>query len=205
MSASQCQSTSDDLLPLTDQFFYKLSELCLRPLRYMNVTPNYITSLSLLFGLLGVYCLCTGRILYMNVFWVIAYLFDCTDGCYARVYKMTSQGGDYYDHFKDQIVALLMGIIVVQRYWILFSWTTWLIIGLLFIIVYVVACTYLCCVACYKRSEHNTYQYLSGVCGDNPYQTIQYLKWFSPTNTFLLALGFINVLEYIKNSKVRRP
>lgn len=195
-SPSSCQSTSDDLLPVTDRAVYALSASLLQPLHYFNVTPNYITSLSLLFALIAMYSLCTGRILAFNVCMVVSYVFDSVDGCYARVYNMTSQGGDYYDHGKDQVVALLLPIIVIQRYWKLFSWTTWLVLGFCLIIIYMIACTYLCCVACYKRSKHNTYQYLSGICGDDPYTTIQCTKWFSPTNIFILCMVFINILEY---------
>jgi len=73
-------------------------------LKKLNMTPNGITTLSLIFGMLAVVFLAVGRVWLAVISYAISYFFDNVDGYYARRYKMCSQGGDMYDHIKDWIV-----------------------------------------------------------------------------------------------------
>ena len=82
-----------------------------------NMTPNGITTLSLIFGLLAVVCLILGKVWLMVIFYVMSYFFDCCDGFYARRYDMCSQGGDMYDHIKDVTVfGLLLTVFFFRNY-----------------------------------------------------------------------------------------
>lgn len=78
--------------------------------RKMNFTPNMITSISTLFGLLSIYSLYKDKFALAGVLYFISYYFDCLDGYYARKYDMVSKLGDYYDHIKD--IAIFSGIII---------------------------------------------------------------------------------------------
>ena len=67
----------------------------------LGLTPNMITTISLLFGL------ATARLLYLHwyylacLFWTVSYFFDCLDGHVARKYNQVTVFGDYYDHASD--------------------------------------------------------------------------------------------------------
>lgn len=70
-------------------------------------TPNLLTTVSLIAGLMSIWFLYTNQIFIALIFLWISYFYDCMDGHYARKYKMISQAGDWYDHVKDFIVTLL--------------------------------------------------------------------------------------------------
>jgi phosphatidylglycerophosphate synthase len=73
----------------------------------INFTPNGITTLSFLFGLLTIYMYLDRRYILSALSLLISYFFDCMDGNYARTYKMTSKFGDIYDHLTDIIIGVL--------------------------------------------------------------------------------------------------
>ena len=91
-----------------DNFVYDIVEI-LDPIFYrLNFTPNIITTLSLLTGLLSGYYFYKNNYICIPL-WIISYILDCSDGYFARKYKMTSKFGDYYDHISDfiKITAIL--------------------------------------------------------------------------------------------------
>ncbi len=99
--------------PIDNIFIYICEKIS--PIFYeLNMTPNQITTLSLIFGILSMYCLYNDRLESAFIFYLIQYLFDCLDGYYARKYNMQSKFGDYYDHFKDWFVAI--GIFIILLY-----------------------------------------------------------------------------------------
>jgi phosphatidylglycerophosphate synthase len=67
----------------------------------LNLTPNHITTLSLIFGILSAQELYKNNRILSVIYILIAYYYDCMDGYYARKYKMVTTFGDYYDHFSD--------------------------------------------------------------------------------------------------------
>ena len=74
----------------------------LSPLFYhFGLTPNSITSLSLLCGIYSAFLLFKKSYFLSILFYLISYIFDCLDGYNARKYKMMSKFGDYYDHISD--------------------------------------------------------------------------------------------------------
>lgn len=82
-----------------------------RPLR---LTPNMITTFSLLFGLASAIMFHHEYYASSAAFFITAYILDCADGNYARMYDMETVFGDYYDHFSDifKVLALSVAIIV---------------------------------------------------------------------------------------------
>jgi phosphatidylglycerophosphate synthase len=74
----------------------------------MHFTPNQITVIGTIFGLLAGYYIWKNKpILAVSMLW-ISYFFDCLDGYYARKYDMCSKFGDYFDHVRDVIVNILI-------------------------------------------------------------------------------------------------
>ena len=66
----------------------------------LNFTPNMITTLSLICGILSAYCLYINSYLCI-FFYLFAYILDMSDGYFARKHKMVTRFGDYYDHISD--------------------------------------------------------------------------------------------------------
>ena len=89
----------------------------------IHLTPNHITTLSLIFGLLSVFFLYKSlhddnykvSLSLFAVFYLFSYVLDCVDGYYARKYDMVTQFGDYYDHFKDNVILLLVIAIIYTK------------------------------------------------------------------------------------------
>ena len=75
-----------------------------------GLTPNNITTISILFGILSAYCIYKKYNFLAAGLLLISYYFDCVDGKLARKYKMVSKFGDYYDHFGDLFKIILIGI-----------------------------------------------------------------------------------------------
>jgi len=85
-----------------------LNTYVFKPLGF--VTPNIITSLSLITGLASLYCFYKQLPILFAVLFLISYILDCADGNYARRYHMVTRFGDYYDHGSDmfKLVGLLV-------------------------------------------------------------------------------------------------
>jgi archaetidylinositol phosphate synthase len=81
------------------------------------LTPNHITTLSMIGGFIAIWGLYTHQPWIFAVGYIIAYVLDSLDGFVARKYNMVTQFGDYYDHVKDAIihVILFIGMIHLAR------------------------------------------------------------------------------------------
>jgi len=77
----------------------------------INFTPNHITTLSLIFGLITLYLLWKKNSILAGLSYFISYFFDCQDGNYARTYKMYSEFGSLYDHISDAVI--IIGLILI--------------------------------------------------------------------------------------------
>ena len=75
---------------------------------YKNVSPNLITTVSLLIGLISSYYLYYDKYLTAGLLFFLAYYVDCMDGKVARKYNKETLFGDFYDHFSDvfKVVAV---------------------------------------------------------------------------------------------------
>jgi phosphatidylglycerophosphate synthase len=79
----------------------------------LGLTPNHITTLSLLFGFLTAYFVQTNNKIIAVICLLISYYYDCMDGALARKYKLYSSFGDLYDHASD---IFKFGVIVYTMY-----------------------------------------------------------------------------------------
>jgi phosphatidylglycerophosphate synthase len=93
-----------------DNLVYVVVEF-LAPYCYMlKMTPNFITTLSIISGLISASCIFTYNFGLSAIFYSMAYIFDCLDGYVARKYNMVTKFGDIYDHFGDIIKVILLVI-----------------------------------------------------------------------------------------------
>ena len=92
----------------------RLARLMVGPLRQSPITPNAITTSTIVFGLLGAWLLARGgaAVHLGAALAMIAFLLDHADGELARLTGRTSTFGHYYDLFADALVmsALFIGI-----------------------------------------------------------------------------------------------
>ena len=100
-----------------DNVIIKICEKTAPLFRCMNLSPNGLTTLSVIFGLLSFKSIMFhDNFKLASLLLLVAYYFDCLDGYYARKYKMETYIGDYYDHFSDIIkIALILFAIYYKR------------------------------------------------------------------------------------------
>jgi phosphatidylglycerophosphate synthase len=93
--------------PWDAQIAYKL----IYPLRNTFVTPNYLTSLRLLFGVFAAVFFALGEYKYSNIgafFFVLSNFLDHADGELARLKNQMSSKGHIYDLISDALVNILL-------------------------------------------------------------------------------------------------
>jgi phosphatidylglycerophosphate synthase len=93
-----------------DNLVYVLVEFLAPYCHMLKMTPNFITTLSIISGLSSAYFIFTYKFGLSAIFYTFAYIFDCLDGYVARKYNMVTKFGDMYDHFGD-IIKVIMIII----------------------------------------------------------------------------------------------
>ena len=88
----------------------------LNPLfKKLNFTPNGITTLSVIFKLITLYSFYYNKYYISAISLLLAYLFDCCDGSYARKYNMESVFGDLYDHINDLLFGLTLFFLIIFK------------------------------------------------------------------------------------------
>ena len=82
--------------------FVKLAE----PIAHkLNLTPNMITTFSVICSIIACYLLYLHYFIFSILFYIFSYFFDCLDGYYARKHNMVTNFGDMYDHISDILAA----------------------------------------------------------------------------------------------------
>lgn len=91
-----------------DIYMFKFINMHLDMYYKLGFTPNMVTTLSIIFGLLAAYEIIYGNFIFAAFLVLVSYYLDCVDGKLARKYNMVSQLGDYYDHFGDLFKYILI-------------------------------------------------------------------------------------------------
>ena len=141
----------------------------------IGITPNGITTLSLVFGISSSYMVYQQDFFGGSITYIVAYTFDCLDGYNARKYKQTSKFGDYYDHFSDifKFYLMIYSLYLVDST-ILLWFTPPLIIG-----AWLMSSFLGCQEVYYNKRDESTF--LGGLIFSSQMtqpDSIQYLKWF---------------------------
>ena len=95
-----------------DIIIYKIIDTQLYTLYIYNVTPNMLTTLSLISWIISAYYFYNDNFTLAVLFYFLSYYFDCADGKMARKYNMVTQFGDYYDHINDALKTIIFIIIM---------------------------------------------------------------------------------------------
>jgi phosphatidylglycerophosphate synthase len=94
-----------------DIFYKKYIDVLNPHFKEAGITPNMITTISLVFGLLACYLYYKSYYVSAGLSYIVSYFFDTMDGYFARIYDMGSVFGSYYDSISDNVVALLLLIL----------------------------------------------------------------------------------------------
>jgi len=89
---------------------HRLALIFVRPLANTPITPNHLTSLRLITGLMACYCFATGErdlVIWGGWIWVVSAFLDRADGELARVSGKTSPWGHKFDMFCDSAITSL--------------------------------------------------------------------------------------------------
>lgn len=97
-----------------DNFLMAGVERMSEPLHRMGITPNMITSASLVAGLSSTYALKERKYELSAALTALAYYLDCADGYMARKYRQTSEFGDWYDHTSDIFKQLTLVFVMYK-------------------------------------------------------------------------------------------
>ena len=81
----------------------------------IGLSPNMITVLSIITGLLSVYSLHTSHYTRSAVLLMVSQTFDGVDGYVARKYNMQSKFGDRLDHYSDYVVHSLIVFLILKK------------------------------------------------------------------------------------------
>lgn len=99
------------------EFYYWLTSPVTRWLVRHNVTPNAITTASLVVGLGSAVALAMGQFGLGGWLILISATFDAFDGIVARARGMSSESGDFWDSMADRVcdAAAFIGIAIYWR------------------------------------------------------------------------------------------
>ncbi len=191
---TQSNTTGKKLLPEhQDVVDFQLDKLVviLNPMfKSINFTPNHITTLSLIFGLITLYLLWKKHCMLAGVSYFISYFFDCQDGNYARTYKMYSEFGSLYDHISDAVIIIgLIGIYILKDYSNKFRYgllAGGAIIGLL-------------CWQYYLKQEEYYNAKAENKESEVSMESMRYLKFFGPGSAALMITIVIMVSGLFEN------
>ena len=125
---SESITAPTQILPLVRHLSYRLTPVLLKT----SITPNQITAVSLLFGLLCAVCFISGNHIAGIIGALLltaSYTFDNCDGEVARIKKMSSEFGAKFDDMVDWMVdasffaALGYGtsLVMNQPFWFWFG------------------------------------------------------------------------------------
>ena len=179
-----------------DIHLFKFIDGHLHIYRSLGLTPNMVTTLGLLFGLLAAYQILKGQFILAALLWLVSYYFDCVDGKLARKYNMVTKFGDYYDHICDTIkYAAILGALIKSnkkktstRQW------TYLGIIILLILVSFVHMGYQ--ETLYNKKEESSWLNVCTVISSrdpNPTRTIDYTKYFG-CGTSIIGIALLIII-----------
>jgi phosphatidylglycerophosphate synthase len=80
---------------------YKFIDTHLHMYYHIGLTPNMVTTFSIIFAFFSAHQILKGHFLFAAILMLFSYYLDCVDGKLARKYNMVSKFGDLYDHFGD--------------------------------------------------------------------------------------------------------
>jgi len=98
-----------------DNIIYSIVDTQLPYFYKYNISPNMLTTISLLFWVFGAYYFYLDKYIISAILYFFSYYFDCADGKMARKYDMVTKFGDYYDHINDLTKIIVFCILCYYK------------------------------------------------------------------------------------------
>jgi phosphatidylglycerophosphate synthase len=170
-----------------DIILYNIIDCQLELFYNLHLTPNSLTTISLIFGILAAYYFYKNNFNLAAILFLISYYFDCADGKLARKYNMTSKFGDLYDHYSDYFK---FGLLFVLMYLKSKQKTKKIIIPTIIMAVLVMI-FYECQEKIYDKHESKSVISINIINKNNCKKYIHILKYFAPGTFILYITGLI--------------
>ena len=164
----------------SDKYIFIFIDTHLDILYKLGFTPNMITTLSILIGLLSGYEIFQGNYCAAAIFWLISYYFDCVDGKLARKYNMVTELGDLYDHIGDVFKYIIVIYALFYSSKKKTSNKQWLYIAIILILMVLSTIHLGYQERLYDKKEESSYLNICKqitLLDKNPHRTIQYTKY----------------------------
>ena len=175
-----------------DILFITISEKLNPFFKKLNLKPNHITTISVLFKIITLISFYYDKYVLSAVSLLLAYMFDCCDGSYARKYNMTTRLGDLYDHISDFLYYTIFLILFICK-----EFKYKLLLGFSIVSFGMLSCMYLICSEEYMNKDNknrvsiiNLFNFYKG----NPDKCLKFTKFFS-SGSFNTLL-FITLIIY---------
>jgi phosphatidylglycerophosphate synthase len=181
-----------------DNYLLKIVEKVTPFFRKMKLTPNDLTSFSLLFGISSIYFIYKGNYILGSILYLVSYFFDCCDGYYARKYNMVTEFGDYYDHVKDILVYIGLIFVVHTKY--ITKQTRQIVYPILFILFILTVIHFGCQERIYNKDGSKTLNCMRKLCPGNPYKNILVTRYVG-SGTFVMVTMLIIIYLGVNTRK----
>jgi CDP-alcohol phosphatidyltransferase len=114
--------------PLTVELILKNQNGLTDRVHEIGMSPNVVTGYGLVFGLLAMYFIGTGRPKVGALFLLLFFAGDCIDGTCARKYDQATSIGDIFDHTRDSVVMVGVLLVTIYSYPLSKGWIVTLIV-----------------------------------------------------------------------------
>tara|TARA_B100000029_G_C17248130_1_gene841695 strand:- start:75 stop:659 length:585 start_codon:yes stop_codon:yes gene_type:complete len=161
----------------------------------LNITPNMITTLSLISTLIGIQYIYVEQYKIGAILYYIGYFFDCMDGNYARTYNMTSNFGDKYDHIGDGIKVIFL---IICLYLLKINKCTKVLFVIISFMLGIISLIHLGCQEKIKKSDDKSVlDIFKFLCLDPNH--IIYTRYFGTGTVQLFITIYIFFMKFIDN------
>ena len=95
-----------------DSWTHKIARICVLPLINTSISPNHITVIRLITGLLACAAFASKLNIIGGIFWLISTFLDRADGELARISGKTTEWGHKFDYYCDTLITALFFIAI---------------------------------------------------------------------------------------------
>ena len=177
-----------------DNIILRFAERINPALVTIGVTPNLLTSFSLVFGVAAAVYIYWGRFVTGATLFLVAYVFDCMDGNMARAFDMVTRFGDFYDHVTD-LIQMICFIVAVAYSPMLFQWK--MVFFVVTSIIYVASMVHLGCQERMYGKHVPCLQMFEYLC-PNPDKNIYTTRYFGTGTTVVFIVTFFILVALLK-------
>jgi phosphatidylglycerophosphate synthase len=197
MTAVSGRKIPEDMENPFDNIILRFAERINPALVALGVTPNLLTSFSLIFGVAAAVFIYWGWFVTGAILFFMAYVFDCMDGNMARAFDMVTRFGDFYDHATDAVRGVSF-IIAIAFSPMLYQWKVVLFVTTL--ILYVASMVHIGCQERMYGKSVSCLQMLEYLC-PNPDKNIYATRYFGTGTTVVFIVTFIILVALLGDGR----